>query len=151
MSMYELIWNCRTHILLYASYPTVRWKLFLSYAAVFTLELPSSNMHEARQVKASIRLHQIELKMNFESQVYQHMKEPFIGLLKEKPAPILGKTQHVIFSKEFGSILFGPSGSWWMDRKEEVHEYFQEVLDVTLGKVINANTGANVDLDAFHV
>jgi hypothetical protein len=85
------------------------------------------------------------------AQIYDHVTEPFIGLMKETPDPILGKTQRVIFAKEFGGVLFGPGGSWWRDNEAEFGVFAKEVGSTTLGKVINANTNAQVSDDVFHV
>ena len=87
-------------------------------------------------------------------QIAEEVDDAFIAMLREKDhdeKSIIGSTTRTIFLEQFKAIFFGPEGLWWQHNPEQLGAYVDDVHAVTLGKVIQTNTGAAVDADVFRV
>jgi hypothetical protein len=82
--------------------------------------------------------------------------DAFVSLLKESPGPndMMGPTLKKIIAEQFYRSLYGRvdgRSTYWLHNFNKVDVYVLEVLQTSWAKVINANTNANVQKDAFHV
>lgn len=77
---------------------------------------------------------------------------PFLGLLKDNPSPrsqVFGPVQRAVLIEQFHRIFFGSAGDWWEDRLGDIGGFKDEVHAATIGSVINDNTFAFVQPNAF--
>lgn len=81
---------------------------------------------------------------------------PFVALLRENrnpggTKPVFGPTIRAVLAEQFHRIFHGSGGDWWEDRMGDVAGFEDEILGATIGAVINDNTRAFVQDDAFLV
>ena len=79
---------------------------------------------------------------------------PFIALLREnrnpgKFKPVFGPTIRAVVTEQFHRIFYSEDGDWWEDRMDDVAGFEDEIYDTTIASVINDNTDAFVQDDAF--